>query len=82
MPGREPWLPTSESHEEKPPVMKELRRLAFECMPDELKDPADDEERDRDRPEARDEQHDEEQNGSDTTISGIPSVWQRRFTGC
>src|SRR5690606_36954411 len=32
--------PPAEAHEQETPVLEELRRLAFEGMPDELQDPA------------------------------------------
>src|SRR5437899_1278145 len=35
--------PPAKPDEEKPPVVKELRRLPLECVADELKDPTDDE---------------------------------------
>jgi hypothetical protein len=62
--------------------MKELGRLALERVPDELKDPAEDEERDWYGPQPFSRSVKARKSGNERTISGIPSVWHRRFTGC
>jgi hypothetical protein len=63
--------PPADPHEEKPPVTEELRRLAFEGVADELKDPSDDEESQRVEPQAMkeepgDEHYDRDQNRGNT----------------
>jgi hypothetical protein len=44
--------PPTEPNEEKPPVLKELGRLALKGVTDELEDPTHDEEADSENPEA------------------------------
>jgi hypothetical protein len=61
--------------------VEELGRLPFERVPDELEDPADDEQRERKSPCARDDS-DAANSAIETPISGMPIVWQKRLTGC
>ena len=47
--------PPPQAHEQEPPVVEKLRRLAFEGVSDELKTPTQHEKAGRDRPETVDE---------------------------
>src|SRR5262245_22315941 len=53
--------PPAESYEEETPVVKELGRLAFDGVADELKNPPDDEKSYGQEPEAGHEQRDDEE---------------------
>lgn len=55
--------PPADADEQESPVVEELRRLAFEGVADELKDPAEDEQGERQPPETMgEESHDKHRN--------------------
>lgn len=57
--------PPSRSHQQEPPIVKELWKLALERVSDKLEDPAHDKQRDRNTPESRYEGNDQQQSQRD-----------------